>query len=262
MQVDNMSTAVIPFDEIVPGATVRVATIGGVQYLSIRDVIMCVCDKNNHRAAETWRNIPENKKEDVQVFCLKHQFPGPGQSEQPIITLEGAIRLMPMLPGKKVQLYQKKFNDIVIRYLDGDLTLCSEVQANKTVGKDKSYFHFAKKTAQAVEGEIETKMPQVAYIYATKSPAFPDLIKIGRTNDMKTRLSQLNTGCAPLPHVVVAMAPTFNMHRDEHLAHKHFAHARREGEFFAISEQEVTDYFLNHIMAQHQKDLVQHMSWM
>ena len=99
------------------------------------------------------------------------------------------------------------------------------------------------------------------HTFTTKSQAFPDLIKIGRTSDMKARLTQLNTGCAPLPHVVVALAPTFNMQRDEHLAHKFFAHARREGEFFAVSEKEVTDYFVNHIMAQHQRDLVQHMSW-
>ena len=39
MQVEQR----IPFDDIVPGAEVRVAVIDGVQYLSIRDVIMCVC---------------------------------------------------------------------------------------------------------------------------------------------------------------------------------------------------------------------------
>ena len=262
MQVDNMSTAVIPFDEIVPGATVRVATIGGVQYLSIRDVIGHLCGVDPNYATQIWRRLSDEHKKKVHASCMNFRFPGKGQTDQPIITIEGAIKLIPMLPGKRAKRYQRKFTDVILRYLDGDLTLCSEIQANKTLGKDKSYFRFATRTAQAVEEENETQMPQVAYIYATKSPAFPDLIKIGRTIDMKARLSQLNTGCAPLPHVVVAMAPTFNMHRDEHLAHKHFAHARREGEFFAISEQEVTDYFLNHIMAQHQKDLVQHMSWM
>jgi hypothetical protein len=32
--------AVIPFDEIVPGATVRFCVIDGVQYLSIRNLII------------------------------------------------------------------------------------------------------------------------------------------------------------------------------------------------------------------------------
>ena len=40
--------ALIPFDEIVPGAKVRVAVINGKQYLSVRDLIMHLCNKDNN----------------------------------------------------------------------------------------------------------------------------------------------------------------------------------------------------------------------
>ena len=100
MSSASLIPAVIPFDEIVPGASVRMTVIDGKQYLSIRDIIMYMCDKNNHRAAQTWREIPENQKEEVKKYIISFQFPGKGQSEQPVITFPGAIRLAMFLPGK------------------------------------------------------------------------------------------------------------------------------------------------------------------
>ena len=52
-ETEEMITS-IPFEEIVPGATVRVAVIDGVQYLSIRDIIMCVCGKNATGTKGVW----------------------------------------------------------------------------------------------------------------------------------------------------------------------------------------------------------------
>ena len=258
----SSAIALIPFDEIVPGATVRVTTIDGVQYLSIRDIIMCVCSKDANQAGAVWRNMGSRNKEELWEHVTEFQFHGPGQSEQPVITLEGALILLVFLPGKKALLYKRKFADIIIRYLDGDISLISEIHANKALGKDRSYLKFARQTKQSIDTECldHDNMPSIAYIYATKSQAFPDLIKIGRSGDVQARLMQLNTGCAPLPHAVVAVAPTLDMHRDEKLAHQHFAYARCKGEFFAVTENEVSDYFINHIMARHQKDLLRHMS--
>ena len=91
--------AVMPFDEIVSGATVRFTHINGIQYLSIRDLIMHMCGKDNNRAAQTWRELPENQKDEVKKFLSTFQFPGKGQSEQPVITFPGAIRLSMFLPG-------------------------------------------------------------------------------------------------------------------------------------------------------------------
>ena len=89
----------MPIDEIVPGATVRFTIIDGKQYMSIRDVIMHVCGKDNHRAAQTWREIPEKRKKELDEYCKTFQFTGRGQSEQPVITFPGAILLIGILPG-------------------------------------------------------------------------------------------------------------------------------------------------------------------
>ena len=156
MQVDNMSTAVIPFDEIVPGATVRVATIGGVQYLSIRDVIMCVCDKNNHRAAETWRNIPENKKQEVDEYLVNFQFPGPGQSEQPVITFQGALKLVMFLPGNAAKKHRSHMANILRRYYAGDASLVEELAENSRSDAPIAQMARASLAAEGgVGGELE-----------------------------------------------------------------------------------------------------------
>lgn len=251
----NMS---IPFDEIVAGATVRVAIIRDMQYLSVRDLIMHLCGKNNDEAGLVWRRMSLEKKEKLSRDLAVYQFPGRGQQYQPMITLSGSIKLVMMLPGKRVQQYRTKFAEIISRYLDGDCDLCQEIEDNKTVGQKRSYSRFAQGIECSIQEQLDANddIPQVQYIYATKSTAFPGLIKIGRTINMRARLSSLNTSCAPAPHVVVAIAPTLDMFRDEYLAHHFFADSRKEGEFFEVTEQEVKDYFSNVIMRRYQEDLL------
>ena len=60
--------------------------------------------------------------------------------------------------------------------------------------------------------------------------------------------------------MVVALAPTFNNTRDERTAHAFFAEFRREGEFFAISDDMAKDYFMNNITALYNKELAEHMA--
>ena len=84
---------------------------------------------------------------------------------------------------------------------------------------------------------------QVKFIYASQSAAFPGLIKIGKTRDVKARLSQLNTACAPMPHVLVAQVPSLDYSRDECEAHAVFAQFRKQGEFFEISAEDVNRHF-------------------
>jgi hypothetical protein len=81
------------------------------------------------------------------------------------------------------------------------------------------------------------------FIYAVQSAVFPGLIKIGRTQNVKERLSQLNTACAPSPFVIVAVSPSLDCIRDEKRAHEFFSDHRKEGEFFAITESQVIELF-------------------
>ena len=251
----------IPFDDIVAGATVRFAEIDGVQYLSIRDIIMHLCDKNVNDAGAVWRNLADQKKNKLQPFLNVFQFPGRGQQIQPVITLPGSIKLVMILPGERAKRYKWIFADIISRYLDGDDEMCLEIKQNKSMGKKRSYEKFAQDMDRSIKEEDESnkKNPRIGYVYATQSEAFPGLIKIGQTLDMKARLSQLNTACAPSPHVVVALAPTFDMDRDEKDAHEFFSTVRMQGEFFAVNKSQVKKYFHEHIMALHQEELLEYM---
>jgi hypothetical protein len=86
-------------------------------------------------------------------------------------------------------------------------------------------------------------IPETAFVYATYSDAFPGLVKIGRSCNVKSRISSGNTFSAPAPHCVICMAATLNAKRDEEAAHEFFRQFRKEGEFFEISHREVENYF-------------------
>ena len=127
-ETEEMITS-IPFEEIVPGATVRVVVKDDVQYLSTRDLIMHLCHKDNNHAAEVWRRLPENTKEELNAFCSQHQFPA-GKSKQPVITFLGALKLIMFLPGEAAKNHRSAMTDILRRYFAGDPSLLDEVNAN------------------------------------------------------------------------------------------------------------------------------------
>lgn len=180
-----------------------------------------------------------------------------------LLTFEDAIEFVMVLPGKNACQLRKGFRGIIVRYLDGDRSMSYEIKANKKMGKIKSYTKLACKAMTRItdaNAAASREMPATFYVYATKSPAFPGLIKIGKTENVERRVCQLNTSCAPSPHVVVAVAQTFDKDRDEKTAHMFFASARRAGEFFALQDADVIAYFATHITAQYNAELVQHVT--
>ena len=120
----------ISFHEIVPDTEVRVAVIDGVQYLSIRDVFMCVCGKDNNTAGAVWRNLSQDKKDEVQKYVLNFQFSGPGQSSTPVITFPGALKMIMFLPGDAAKMHRSTMATILTRYYAGDKSLIQEVETN------------------------------------------------------------------------------------------------------------------------------------
>jgi len=71
--------------------SVRFTVINGGTYMSVRDIIMVVCKKDNNMVGEVWRNTSDKQKEELQDSILNFQFPSQGQRVQPVITLEGAM---------------------------------------------------------------------------------------------------------------------------------------------------------------------------
>ena len=122
--------ATIPLEEIAPGASIRFTVVDGVQYLSIRDFIMHLCDKNQNDTAKVWRNLSEEKKKEVKPFLLNFKFPGQGQQEQPVITFPGAIQLSMSLPGENAKKNRSAMSKILVRYFAGDRSLIKEIESN------------------------------------------------------------------------------------------------------------------------------------
>ena len=121
---------IIKLDEIVPGATVRFTVIDGVQYLSIRDLIMHLCDKDQHDAAQIWRRMSPDKISELGTFCSNYKFPGRGQQDQPVITFPGAVQLSMFLPGENAKKNRSAMSKILVRYFTGDPSLIKEIEAN------------------------------------------------------------------------------------------------------------------------------------
>ncbi len=248
-----MSSKYLSLAEIVQGrnSSVRVTDDN---LFDVVDTVMVATGKDCNRSNELLRNL-ESSLFNKDCFLVR--------SGRRYATAEDLIDLIMVLPGKTAKLVRKQFKYIIVRYLDGDRSLCHEIEANHTMGKNRSYVKFARQVLNNV-GEIESRqahaMPPTCYIYATKSPAFPGLVKIGKTMDVASRLISLNTSCAPAPHVIVAVAPTLDKDRDEKTAHAFFSSVHQQGEFFKLEDAEVLAYFVNHITAQYNAELAQNIT--
>jgi len=241
---------VFNFKELVPNGHVTV-TEDGMLYAV--ELTMVVTGKDRIHANNTLNDL------NPEIFnkLVVRSMLGRGNGRTKLVTFQDTIELIMVLPGKMARQYRLQFVDIIKRYLDGDQTMISEIEENSVIGKAKSYAKFTHKIHAQLEAE-QTKtaqhLPATAYVYATKSAAFPGLIKIGKAEDMKKRLSSLNTSCSPIPHTVVALAPSFNNVRDERAAHAFFADFRREGEFFELCENVVKEYFASFISSQYNRE--------
>lgn len=231
----------------------------GNQMFSVYDTMTKWCayrDSGATARSEFKRQISKGSeyRDVIVASCYYIKFPGRGQRETPCMTLRGLLVLANSLGDKISSAFRDETFSVLQRFLDGDTTMCAEILKNQNLGKRKSYTNFVDQVAKRAHVYTEKEsqeQPPVSYVYATKSEAFPNLIKIGRTSNLAARLSSLNTSCAPAPHVVIATAMTLDSVRDEALAHTFFASTRKEGEFFEVSLEDVESFFVNHITNQY-----------
>ena len=64
-----------------------------LQYLSVRDVIMYFGGHSAKTANRVWERLSDSRKEEVATECRNFKFSGQGQSEQPVITFKGFLKL-------------------------------------------------------------------------------------------------------------------------------------------------------------------------
>lgn len=239
------------FAEVIKGRD-AVVPVTDDELLHVIPFVMVVSGKDRNNAGRDLRDLKDEFFHSTKI--VERQLSTHGGPKTKLISFRDAIELVMVLPGKIARKTRKQFVEIIVRYLDGDETMCQEIQKNNAIGKVESYLSFCEKLVEDVQ-KYDKEPPQAGYIYATKSPAFPGLIKIGRTSCVHDRLLRLNTSCAPAPHVIVAMAPTLDMKRDEKTVHAFFSDARREGEFFQIQDDDVISYFATHIITQYNLEL-------
>jgi hypothetical protein len=213
---------------------------------------MVVTGKDRNDAGKVIRGLNDEIFQNTKF--VNRSLPGKGMGRTKLLKFEEAIELIMVLPGKISKVCRKQMADVIIRYLDGDLSLVNEIAENQKIGRANSYANFVHRIC--VDTVKETKsVTSFGYIYAFSSPAFPGYIKIGRSIDVIRRLAQLNTGCAPIPHVVIATAPTFNNVKDEKKTHMFFSKFRGAGEFFKVSEEDVKRYFKHTVAARFRWEL-------
>lgn len=246
--------------------------------------ILCHKTKTNSYGKVTFSRIMKdpNYFEEICSQRTMYRFPGRGQKPTPCLTIRGLQRLLMILGSKVASNFRQIAEETFSRVMAGDTSLLQIIKDNAAsdqpihkayraalVTSIKRFEHkpssrfFQQKHARSTgfrkarSSKKTSLLIRKGYVYATKSDAFPGLIKIGRTNNMKKRLAQLNTACAPKPHSVVVLAPSLHCARDEQAAHKFFADRRCEGEFFRVEAGEVTAYFKTTILTRYNDELQQ-----
>jgi hypothetical protein len=122
------------FNELVPGATVRFTDINGIQYISIRDIIKLICNKDESHAMDPWRNLSQARKTELQAFCFNFKFDGKRERMQPVITFPGALKLLQWLGHSKVMNFHMKFTEILSTYFSGDKHLLRSTAVDSSNG--------------------------------------------------------------------------------------------------------------------------------
>ena len=239
--------------------SIRNFTVNNKQYLSVHDIIRLVCNTSRDHARNIQRRMVYSQNNQWSKFdIISHQCPGPRQHFISMISVDDAIDMITYIPTTTAMTFKSSMMKIISRFIKGDLSLNQEIVENNNMDISKSFPRFIQMVRQDTKrklSEMMEEIPATAYIYVTYSPAFPDLVKIGKSRNVKARISSGNTFIAPAPHFIVAMAPTFNATRDELAAHTHFAKYRQEGEFFKITQEEAKTYLNLTIKVLHEQEL-------
>ena len=234
-------TATLSFETVVKDrdATVRITDDNLIYAV---DLVMVVTGKNRDNAGWVLRNISDETFPSVKF--INRKTPGKGNAKTKLISFKDAIELIMVLPGQTAKEVRCRMVDIIQRYVEGDESMHAELVNNKVQGVHKACASLFK---SVISKSPKHTTPKTKYIYATYSDAFEGQVKIGRSKNVKARISSGNTMCAPKPHKIIAIAPTLDAKRDEAIAHAHFAQFRTQGEFFAISQSDAASFLANHI---------------
>lgn len=64
------------------------------------------------------------------------KFAGRGQRETPVISGQGLVRLLFLLPGKRARQFVAESAEVLVRHIGGDETLVDEIRRNREIGQN------------------------------------------------------------------------------------------------------------------------------
>ena len=99
-----------------------------VGYMVAVDLAMLSSGKNKNDAGKDLRDLKEETFSAAK-FTVR-SLPGKGNSNIKLVSFQDAIELIMVLPGKVAKETRIKFANIIKRYLAGDSSLITEIQAN------------------------------------------------------------------------------------------------------------------------------------
>lgn len=117
--------------------------------ISVFDFIKVAGGQENPR--DTWYDIEQKYKNELVGFSDKFQFQGKGQRKTPVISVQGMVKLLFLLPGETAKQFRSKSAETMIRYLGGDLTLIDEIKKI-----DQEHINNPNNIAQVFRNEVNS----------------------------------------------------------------------------------------------------------
>jgi Protein of unknown function (DUF3627) len=86
----------------------------------------------------------ENAATDIPMLS-RFKFTGKSQNLTPVVTAQGIVELLYLIPGRKAQSFRRYCGEILIRFMGGDQTLIDEINVNAVIanveGTAQSFFY-------------------------------------------------------------------------------------------------------------------------
>ena len=137
----------ISFTDIAQGHESSVRTTNDGMIYAV-DLTMVMSGLERDQAGLALRRVL--KKDILSISVIKRNTGGKGNYKTQLVSFEDAMELVMVLGGKAATQVRKQFKDIIVRYLDGDRSMCYDIDVNKAIGKIKSYTKFANKMMKKI----------------------------------------------------------------------------------------------------------------
>lgn len=114
-------------------ACIRGMRVDGMDYFSVYDFIIYVCDKEKTYATTLWSRLISSdslEQQEIWPHCFYLKFSGQGQKSTPCMTMCGLQVLLQVMGGKVSAQYRNMMRSVFNRYMAGDTSMLTEIEAN------------------------------------------------------------------------------------------------------------------------------------